>query len=75
MKKNCGEICIHVERERQRGQGGQMGLLIINKKELRGNVYTSRERRDDRKRERDQTETERFRVFTNCRCCEPPVVH
>ena len=29
-----------------------MGLLIINKKELRGNLYTSRERRDERKRER-----------------------
>ena len=38
-----------------------MGLLIINKKELRGNLYTSRERRDERERERerDQTETER----------------
>ena len=30
----------------------QIGLLIIHKKELRGNLYTSRERRDERKRER-----------------------
>ena len=53
-----------------------MGLLIINKKELRGNLYTSRERRDERKRERERSDRDReIRVFTNCRCCEPPVVH
>ena len=38
-----------------------MGLLIINKKELRGYLYTSRERRDERKREREREIRQRQR--------------
>ena len=76
-KKNFGEICIHVDRGRERERVSerererdrqtdrqteterhteiceQIGLLIIHKKELRGNLYTCRERERQTQRDRE----------------------